>query len=173
MPSPEQNQYSNKQSTKVNAGLCFGAGADQSNTETSTTSEVVISNSYAPTMDIDFSQLVVPIQLSSKSSAAPPVEQLVRILVHPPQHAFLHGVLSIQWVIGATGQSHFHFRYSDERYILAPGSSVRTEGTRLGLPPVYMEWLCGEEEESSPTEQGMLLTRKFFEGLRKEGFWWR
>ncbi|KAF1924396.1 uncharacterized protein M421DRAFT_72769, partial [Didymella exigua CBS 183.55] len=83
---------------------------------------------------------------------------LVRTLFCPPTHAFLYGVLSIQRVIGAVGQAHFDYRASDERYVLRPNPEVRTQSKRLGLPGVYVEWLYGDEEAASPTEQGMLLT---------------
>lgn len=46
-------------------------------------------------------------------------------------------------------------------------SQVRLQGKRLGLRDVYLEWLCGDEEGASSTEQGMLLTEAFFEEASK------
>lgn len=163
IPSLERNQYSNKQSARVNGGLRYGV--THSETEagvkaTATAGQCTLSGNTS-TVDMDFSQLNVVSQLPLPTS--PTVENLVHTLLHPQPHAFPHGVPSMQWVIGALGQAHFRFRESDERYILAPDSIVRTEGIQLGLPPAYLEWLCGNDEGSSPTEQGMLLTPDFFE----------
>lgn len=164
---PEVNEYSNKQSVKANSGLDFGGlnGKGEAGSLSHTTKAT--SASHGPTVDVDFSQFSVP------NPAPPPVplpvEQLIHPLLHPPPpHAFVHGVLSIQWVIGALGLEQFRFRASDERWVLTPGSEVRIQGVKLGLLTVVLEWLCGDEEESSPAEQGMLLTEKFFEEMQKE-----
>ncbi|KAJ4400033.1 hypothetical protein N0V91_009008 [Didymella pomorum] len=42
------------------------------------------------------------------------------------------------------------------------------QGERLGLPEVYLEWSCEDDEAASPTEQSILLTQKFFDETRKE-----
>ncbi|KAF1836785.1 hypothetical protein BDW02DRAFT_492836 [Decorospora gaudefroyi] len=148
MPSPERNQYSNKESSKVNAGLAFG----------------LANSSNAPQAIINFGTLpfscVVP-------EPKPSLRSLVNTLCHPPAHAFVHGTLSIQWVLGAVGMRQFVFREADERYVLKPDSRLRLSGLRLGLPGVYIEWLCGDEEGVTATEQGMVLTREFFEGERQ------
>ncbi|KAF1358146.1 hypothetical protein EJ07DRAFT_66528, partial [Lizonia empirigonia] len=161
IPSLERNQYSNKQSARVNAGLGYGVSHSETEAGVKATAEQCTLSGNTSAVDMDFSQLNAAFQLPLPTS--PTVEHLVRTLLHPQPHAFPHGVLSMQWVIGALGQTHFRFRESDERYILAPDSIVRTEGMHLGLPPAYLEWLCGNEEGSSPTEQGMLLTPDFFE----------
>ncbi|XPS79636.1 hypothetical protein M3J07_011634 [Ascochyta lentis] len=165
MPEPEHSQYLNTQSMKVNAGLDFGRANNETKGLVKATSPDSILDSNAPVLNIDFRDLRVPAQIPIP--IPPMAEELIPTLLHPPPHAFLHGVLSMQWVMGALGQCHFHFRSNDERYVLAPDSTVRTEGAHLGLPPVYLEWLCGDEEESSPTEQGMHLTPRFFEELRE------
>lgn len=166
MPCPEHNCYSNKQSAKVNAGLEFGGSNKETKDEGETTLIAPALNSNTPAVDVDFTQFSIPTPTSLARIST--VGQHIRTLLSPPPYAFLHGVLSIQWAIGALGQSHFHFRTSDERYILTPHSEVRTQGTRLGLPGVLMDWLCGDVEEASPTEEGMLLTREFFEWFRRE-----
>ncbi|KAH9860362.1 hypothetical protein J1614_011693 [Plenodomus biglobosus] len=160
MPSPERNRYSNKESAKVNAGFYMGA-LDQDECEDDDPKNVVTAfASGAPAVDIDFSQLVIPVVAPEPP---PTAEQHVRRLLHPPPHAFPHGVLSIQWAIGAGGGlRHFVFRNSDERYILKPDSELRTRGAELGLPGLYLEWLCGNDESITAVEQGMYLTPEFF-----------
>jgi hypothetical protein len=113
-------------------------------------------------VDIDFSQLVVPIVAPE---AKPTSETLANRLLHPPSHAFVHGVLSMQWVIGVVGQEHIEFRANDERYVLARASYLRDKGTSLGLPALYMEWLCGDDDEVSAAEQGVNLTPDFFDDI--------
>ena len=51
---------------------------------------------------------------------------------------------------------------------MTPGSEVSIQGVKLGLVTVVLGWLCRDEEESSPAEQSMLLTKKFFEEMQKE-----
>ncbi|KAA8623180.1 hypothetical protein PtrSN002B_007094 [Pyrenophora tritici-repentis] len=157
MAHPERNMYSNKESFKVNAGLYF----DQ-NTSADPPSVFQIG---APVIDMDFSLLVPPVGTVEK----PTSEELVHRLLSPPPHAFLHGLLSIQWVIGSVGAENFDFRDSDERYVLAQGSELRIHGKELGLPAAYLEWLCGGEEdmEVMSSDQGVCLTSQFFKGLRK------
>jgi hypothetical protein len=57
---------------------------------------------------------------------------------------------------------------NDETYVLRPKSELRFQGERLGLPEVYLEWSCEDDEAASPTEQSILLTQKFFDETRKE-----
>jgi hypothetical protein len=154
MPSPERLQYSNKESVKVNAGLWYGGQ------EGSDSTSLLLSN--VPAVDFDFSQIIVPIVAPA---AKPTTAVLVDRLLHPPPHAFVHGVLSIQWVIGVLGQQHIKFRHSDERYVLAVNSNLREEGVSLGMPALYIEWLCGDDEETSATEQALHLTAEFFENI--------
>lgn len=158
LPDPEHSRYFNRQSTKVNSGLSF-SGRRQS-------TESVNDNTSA--IDVGFSQSNFPTQTPQTVSALPSTEQLIHTLLHPPPHAFPQGVLSFQWVVGALGYCHFVLRESDERYTLSSDSLVREEGGRLGMPIVYMEWLCGDDEHSSPTEQAMLLTEHSFESLNEE-----
>lgn len=52
--------------------------------------------------------------------------------------------------------------------MLRPKSELRLQGERFGLPEVYLEWSCEDDEAASPTEQSILLTQKFFDETRKE-----
>ena len=156
MPSQDRNWYSNKESGKVNAGLGFRgieSGDEQLDEAKST------SSTNAPAVNINFSQLIAP---TVAPEPKPSTEDLARQLLHPPPHAFVHGVLSIQWLIGAVGQEHIKFRESDERYVLAANSQLRDRGARLGIPALYMEWLCGDNHEESAAEQSINLTPEFF-----------
>ncbi|KAJ4370743.1 hypothetical protein N0V83_005264 [Neocucurbitaria cava] len=162
MPLPDRNQYSNKESAKVNAGLEFGGGAVEGVTLEEPASFLATNT---PAVDIDFSQLVVPI---AAPEPKPSPEELVRRLLDPPPHAFVHDVLSMQWVRGVVGGGHFDFRESDERYVLAEESELRLRAGELGLPAVYLEWLGGDDEEVSSNEQGMYLTPEFFNEVRSE-----
>jgi hypothetical protein len=167
-PDPDFNEYGNRQSAKVNAGLDFGGPTRNHDEEemTGATATNPHMTKNAPVVDVEISTLDIP--ATTALPTAPTTEDLVRVLLRPPPHAFPHGVLSFQWVMGAIGQSHFDFRASDERYVLRPESELRLQGQRLGLPKVYFEWLCGDEEGASPTEQGMLLKENFFDETRKE-----
>ena len=149
--------YSNKESTKVNSGLCFGQS-------TFTDSRSIFQVS-ALVNELELSPLLAS-PLPPKFE--PTTDQLVRRLLSPPPHAFLHGVLSIQWVIGAVGMPEFRFRDSDERYVLAEGSKLRIHGKALGLPAAYLEWLCGDDEEVMSSEQGLCLTPEFFQGIGRQ-----
>ncbi|CCT61091.1 hypothetical protein IAQ61_001646 [Plenodomus lingam] len=163
MPDPARNQYSNKESAKVNAGFDMGAQDQDEMQEDESKNVASAFASNMPAVDIDFSQLIVPIVAPAPASTA---EQLVQRLLNPPPHAFLYGVLSMQWAIGAVGQlRHFVFRNSDERYILKEDSAVRTRGAELGLPAMYLEWLCGDDESVTASEQGIYLTPRFFQEL--------
>jgi hypothetical protein len=162
MPSPERNRYSNKESAKVNAGLHFGKTESDGGKACDVSGAF---NTNIPAVDIGFSKLFIPIVAPE---AAPRVETLVRRLLRPPPYAFVHGMLSTQWVIGVVGQRHVDFRSTDERYVLATHSQLRTRGSALGLPALYMEWLCGDHDESSATEQGIYLTPEYFQELADE-----
>lgn len=162
MPLPDRNQYSNKESAKINAGLEFGGGAVEGGTLEEPASLLATN---MPAVNIDFSQLIVPI---AAPEPKPSPEELVRRLLDPPPHAFVHGVLSMQWVRGVVGGAHFDFRESDERYVLAKKSELRRRAGELGLPAVYLEWLCGDDEEVSSNEQSMYLTPEFFNEARSE-----
>lgn len=155
MPSFERNQYTNKEGTKVNAGIIKNDPGSRYNFKLATKPKI-------PTVDIDFSQLAVPIV---KPEAPPSASQLVERLLHPPPYAFVHGTLSIQWTIGVIGTQHFNFRVSDERHILGDTAELRLKGTTMGLPAVYLEWLCGDDESDSATEQGVCLTPRFFSDI--------
>lgn len=148
MPSPERNQYSNRQSSKVNSGLNYNGAMG-------------IFDIGVPSVDVDFSKLVVPI---AAPEPKPTTEQLVKKLLDPPPHAFLYGILSIQWVIGVLGGEHFQFRACDERHVLADSSEIRTKGSELGMPAMYMEWLCGDNMAITAAESNF-LTPEFFRQL--------
>lgn len=150
VPSASRNQYSNKESAKVNTGIF-------PNTDVESVSPW---SSNKPVVDIDFGKLFAPILPPARAST---IDQTVHRLLHPPPHAFVHGILSMQWVMGAIGTEHFNFRNSDERYVLTKTSEVRLSGAGLGVPMVYMEWLCGDDESVTATEQGVCLTPEFFD----------
>ena len=78
----------------------------------------------------------------------------------------------MQWVFSVVGIRAFEFRTSDERYVLRLDSELRMQGKELGVPGLLMEWLCGDEEGVGAGEQGVFLTRGFFEDLERErGSW--
>lgn len=93
IPSLERNQYSNKQSARVNGGLRYGV--THSETEagvkaTATAGQCTLSGNTS-TVDMDFSQLNVVSQLPLPTS--PTVENLVHTLLHPnrtPFHTACH-----------------------------------------------------------------------------------
>lgn len=155
MPNPDRICYSNRDSARVNIGLDFGCCYHQD----LEFEEVGPWCTNKSAVDIDFSSLFIPIMAPE---AKPSTETLVCRLLHPPPHAFVYRTLSIQWVIGAVGQTHMDFRERDERYALAKDSELRSRGTALGMPALYMEWLCGDDEATSATEQGVHLTPEFF-----------
>jgi hypothetical protein len=102
-PDPEYNEYGNGQSAKVNAGLDFGGpnrnyDADEMTDATATNTHMTKS---APIVDVDTGTLYV--SATTAPHAVPTTEDLARALLHPPPHAFLHGALSFQWVMGAIG----------------------------------------------------------------------
>jgi hypothetical protein len=107
-----------------------------------TPAETSVFHTNKPAVDVDFGQLIAPIVAPEPLASA---EALVHKLIHPPSHAFVYGVLSMQWVIGVIGQQHITFRNNDERYVLASDSKLREKGTALGMPVLYMEWLCGAD----------------------------
>lgn len=158
MPSIELLQYANKGSVKVNVGLSFGDSADQA----SSSGLVNVFCSNKPAVNIEFAQLIAPIVAPEPE---PSTDILVDRLLHPPAHAFVHDTMSIHWVLGAVGKQHFKFRTSDERYVLKPEADLRRRGISLGMPLLFMEWLSGDDETLSATEQGMHLTQAFFRDL--------
>jgi hypothetical protein len=161
MPNPDRIRYSNKESAKVNAGLGYGAWHNEQKED----SAADLLHTNKPAVDIDFSQLIAPILLPEHR---PTSEVLARRLLYPPPYAFVHGTLSIQWVIGVVGRKHIQFRKNDERYVLAKSSDLRKRGAALGLPALYMEWLCGDDSEISAAEQNVALTPSFFDNLKLE-----
>jgi hypothetical protein len=177
MPSPERNQYSNKESAKVNNGLDFGIpeSTDTSPAPSSDTSPISQQNSSnsppdpssafasnLPSVDIEFSLLSTP---PVAPEPKPSLGRLIHRLLHPPQHAFPHGTFSIQWVIGAVVYRHFEFRDSDERWVLKRDSGLRERGREMGTPVVLWEWLTGNGEGSA-SDLGVMLTPESFKELR-------
>jgi hypothetical protein len=161
MPSSERNRYSNKESVKVNAGLAYGSRHEHDEDEDCAALYLWTGK---PAVDIDFSQLIAPI---TPPEPKPTSEALANRLLTPPPHAFVHGVLSMQWVIGLVGKEHIEFRAKDERYVLAQASHLRESGTSLGLPALYMEWLRGDDAEVSASELGVNLTPAFFKDINE------
>ncbi|KAF2280787.1 uncharacterized protein EI97DRAFT_8466 [Westerdykella ornata] len=155
MVSDERFQHFNTESAKINAGLHMPAGRHVAHDLLP-----VFSRNWTP-VDIDFSTFRV--SQHSPSPQKPTAKDIVRSLLCPPPHAFVHGVLSINWVIAVAGATHFECRRSDGRYILKKDSPLRKWGKQLGLPAVYREWLCGDDEERGAAEDGMWLTEEFFE----------
>ena len=129
MPSPGRNQYSNKESVKVDAGLDLGTSDGACNVASWLATNI-------PAVDIEFSQIVVPVIAPAVS---PIVDRLVHHLLQSPPHAFLHSTLSMQWVMGTVGIEHMEFRQSDERFVLARDLALRKKGAELGMPVMYME----------------------------------
>ncbi|KAH7077401.1 hypothetical protein FB567DRAFT_451800 [Paraphoma chrysanthemicola] len=158
MPNPERNLYSNKESAKVNSGLPFDASKVNHEEQEDSSSKAFNTNTSA--VDMDFSEFLVPIVAPEP---APSVKTLVHRLLQPPEYAFVHGILSIQWVRGVIGHKHIAFREKDERYVLAGESELRLSGRECGLPALYLEWLCGDDEDLSAAEQGVCLTPEYFE----------
>ena len=156
MVSPERNMYSNKESAKVNSGLYFSriTLADSPN----------VPQLGAMITEMDLSLLI---DSSVAPEPKPTNTELARRLLRPPPHAFLYGILSIQWVIGVVGMDGFELRDSDERYVLAQCSMLRTHGKALGLPVAYSEWLCGNDEEFTSSDQVLCLMPKFFQRHEK------
>jgi hypothetical protein len=162
MPSPERNQYSNKEAAKVNAGIGFGGA------ETAETAETVQQGPFStnvPAVDIDFSKLVILIVARESRTST---EKLVSSMLQPPRHAFVYGTLSMQWVMGAVGHQSFDFREADERYVLVADSDLRKRGAELGLPAIYVEWLCGDDSDTTASDLGVYLTPEFFKQTAHE-----
>jgi hypothetical protein len=165
MSMPDRTQHFNKQSCKVNAGLTFG-GATYDGEET--VSPAAFLNALPEAVaNFDFSVFVVPRSTPkpriSAQLAQAQAADIVKRLLNPPAHAFVHGVLSLNWVISVAGSENFECRPRDGRFVLKRTSVLRSRGRELGLPAAYAEWLCGDEEGGSASEQGLLLTREFFE----------
>jgi hypothetical protein len=151
MPSPERNQYSNKEATKVNAGIGFGGA------ETAETVQQGPFSTNVPAVDIDFSKLVI---LIVARESRPSTEKLVSSMLQPPRHAFVYGTLSMQWVMGAVGHQSFDFREADERYVLVADSDLRKRGAELGLPAIYVD--------TTASDLGVYLTPEFFKQTAHE-----
>jgi hypothetical protein len=117
--------------------------------------------SNEPPTDIDFSALGPPPPFVLRDGRS--IEQLVRTLLDPPPQAFVHGVVSINWVLGVVGCAHFRYRETDGRFVITETSSLRVRGRELGLPAAYYGWLCGDDVNVSAAEEGMLLTAEFFQ----------
>lgn len=174
----ERPQRFNKESRKVNAGLpVFSSTMTPAEDTTSAWA------SNKPVVDIDFSQFVVPTiptpphtrlsaaayvaKLKAKRTAAvtiPTSPTVIQNLLSPPPHAFVHGVLSINWVISAVERQHFVARERDGRLVLKQNSEVRQRGERMGVRGALLGWLCGDDEEVSAAEEGVCLTKEYFEG---------
>jgi hypothetical protein len=153
--SPERHELFNKQSGKVNAGLNFGAAQDDGED---------IKSPFACSiadLGIDLRSFIIAVPANPK--VEPVTKDIVRCLLAPPPHAFPHGVLSLNWIISVAGARHFKYRKDDGRYVLTATSELRLRGKELGLPAAYYEWLCGDDPERSASEEGMMLTRDFFE----------
>ncbi|KAF1914871.1 hypothetical protein BDU57DRAFT_454841 [Ampelomyces quisqualis] len=161
MPNFERLQYSNKESVKVNMGLTYGTRHDSNRISTAS----VGTHTNNPAVDVDFARLTAPMVASARQLGT---AALIHKLLHPPPHAFVYGVLSMQWVIGVIGPQHIKFRNNDERYVLAFNSQLRTQGAAYGIPVLYREWLCGDDEEMSATEQGLHLTPGYFEEVSSD-----
>lgn len=151
IPSADRNKYSNKESARVNAGLDCTSGLYKAAHGEETTTLVV---------NVDFSQFVVP---PVQPARPPTAEALVHRLLQPPLYAFLHGTLSLHWVIGAVGYKNFVFFEADERFVLAQESELRAKGKEFGVPAVFLEWLCGYDAAVSASELGVCLTPEFFD----------
>ncbi|ORY11403.1 hypothetical protein BCR34DRAFT_601354 [Clohesyomyces aquaticus] len=135
----------NFQSLQVNNAINFGA-----------------STCPTITLNSDISSFIPPHQSPQTPKHRLP-KVIVRHLLTPPPHAFLNGVLAINWVVGAAGSSHFEFRDADERIVLTQSSVIRQHGAALGLPRALLGWLCGNDPEFTSTEESMILTPDFFE----------
>ncbi|KAF2793099.1 hypothetical protein K505DRAFT_306399 [Melanomma pulvis-pyrius CBS 109.77] len=173
----ERPQRFNKESHKVNVRLpAF------SSTITPAEDTTTAWASNKPVVDIDFSQFVVPTiptppqtclsatayvaKLKAKRAAIvtiPTSPTAVQNLLSPPHHAFVHGVLSINWVISAVGGQHFVARERDRRVVLKQNSEIRLSGERMGVRGALLGWLCGDDEEVSAAEEGVCLTREYFQ----------
>lgn len=152
----ERHQQFNKQSALLNGAMSIGGWAVKSENEPEDFAQRV------PFPDMDFSLLTVP--QSNVMSKKPSTKTLVRRLLYPTwPRAFRNGVLSINWVISVAGTQHFRFRLEDERWVLTQSSELRHQGREIGLPAAYHEFLCGDNPENSASEEGMILTRDFFE----------
>ncbi|KAF2463515.1 uncharacterized protein BDR25DRAFT_319893 [Lindgomyces ingoldianus] len=140
--SPRQSSNSfNKQSALVNSGLTFRS-------------------SDAFNFNFNISSFVIPRRNQTLEKRS--TRDVVRQLLTPPSHAFVHGVLSINWVVGTVGKEQFRPRESDERLVLKRSSELRLQGASLGLPGAYHGWLCGDDPDYTSTEESMILTPEFF-----------
>ena len=144
--------YLNRESGQVNSGLSAQPnGMNRSHAFASP----------SPVADVDLSPFIISSSLVPLPMI-PTIEDIVAQLLKPPTHAFVHGVISISWVISVASFTHLECRHADGRFVLRHDSELRTKGRELGIPAAFLEWMCGDDEESSPTEQGMMLTQEFF-----------
>ncbi|KAF2710359.1 hypothetical protein K504DRAFT_260119 [Pleomassaria siparia CBS 279.74] len=166
----------NKESGKVNAQLsafpsALLCGRDKTGAWASN----------SPVGDIEFSRLAVPTlpmpprlnvkeyapeRLASHRLPIPIAASALQLLKKPPEHAYVHGVLSINWVLAAIGRQHFITRKGDGRLVLRQLSELRTRGEEWGLQGALLGWLKGDDANVSANEEGMMLTREFFEHER-------
>jgi hypothetical protein len=160
----ERNHTFNKASAKVNSGLSLGLGASY---DGDTAFSPFAMNT--PILGIDFSAFQVPVQtlpVLPKRKAATSnttVEVIIRRLLAPPPHAFVHGVLSLNWVIATAGAAEFKNREGDGRFVLSRTSLLNAKGREMGLPGMLWEWMCGGDGDVVQEDMGMGLTREFFE----------
>lgn len=146
VPLPDRNAHGNRESTRVNIGLTFTGGPDHPDFPT------IPHHALA--------KLTLP---ETTPAEAPTIEELIPRLIHPPPHAYLYNILSLAWVRSVLGE-HLVFRPSDERYVLARDSELRTHGRSLGVPTLLLDWLCGDDEAIGSSEQNIMLTPDVFGG---------
>lgn len=135
------NQSFNRASYRVNTGLPFNASPP----------------ALPPSItSLDFS--LTTISLTFTPSSPPTLQSRIQILLHPPAHAFQHGVLTLNWAISVLGMQEFEQRGDgDGRWVLKRDSEVRVRGREMSIPAMLWEWLCRVEVG------GCWLTREFFE----------
>lgn len=134
---PEQHRLFNRQSTKVNSGLDFGAAQNDGDGDDNDVKSAFALNINMADLGDTLRSFVVPIQPPRKRTLT--TEEIVARLLAPPPHAFVHGVLNLNWTISVAGIKHFKYRDDTERYVLKAESELRLHGKELGLPAVYYE----------------------------------
>ncbi|PSN65535.1 hypothetical protein BS50DRAFT_496451 [Corynespora cassiicola Philippines] len=157
----ERNPCFNKISSKVNSGINYYFLDYQHEVMTGPW------DAKYPLVDIDFTGLNISYTKASSISRAETqdksnVSNIIYRLLRPPPNAFLHGVISINWVIGTVGEEHFEFRKRDSRYVLKTSSALRKSGRNLKIPAMLLEWLCGDDEITTAADQNLYLTPQFF-----------
>jgi hypothetical protein len=180
MSSCERSQRFNRESVKVNIGLplytAAPVGREGTTTDIENTTNAWFPNK--PPTAIEFNLFTVPVTtpptyppvkprtLRRTLNVSPSIsvsQEAIERLRRPPSHAFVHGVLSINWVLAAVGREHFVVRRIDGRLVLRKRSGLRFG--EWGLKGALVEWLKGDEGVSA-AEEGLVLTSEFFE---KEG----